>query len=132
MTSTIIRTPAKSVRSMILYSDMDNEDDEEDDDNANDGDDDKFGDDEDARRIAKWEHEIKSLRQNLASDLVILQRMTHSPNRKNPYNKFDEWSAWKTKDVNEKVDALNVKIQQLKESLAARESPARKRNATKT
>ncbi len=63
---------------------MDNEDDEEDDDNADDGDDDDFGDDEDARQIAKWEHEIKSLRQNLASDLVILQRMTHSPNRKKP------------------------------------------------
>ena len=45
-----------------------------------DGDDDDFGDDEDARQISKWEHEIKSLRQNLASDLVILQRMTHSPN----------------------------------------------------
>ena len=69
---------------VCFYSDMDNEDDEEDDDNDNDGDDDDFGDDEDARRIAKWEHEIKSLRQNLASDLVILQRMTHSPNQKNP------------------------------------------------
>ena len=95
---------------VCFYSDMDKEDDKDDNDNANDGDDDEFGDDEDARRIAKWEHEIKSLRQNLASDLVILQRMTHSPNRKKPYNKFEEWSAWKTKDVNEKVDALNVKI----------------------
>ena len=117
---------------VCFYSDMDKEDDKDDDDNANDGDDDEFGDDEDARRIAKWEHEIKSLRQNLASDLVILQRMTHSPNRKKPYNKFEEWSAWKTKDVNEKVDALNVKIQELKESVAARESPARKRNAKPT
>jgi hypothetical protein len=81
---------------LCFYSDMDNEDeDEEDDDNDNDNtsggkrkdcDDDDFGDDEDARQIAKWEHKIKSLRKNLASDLVILQRMTHSPNQKNPYN----------------------------------------------
>ena len=34
--------------------------------------------------------------------------------------------------MNEKVDALNVKIQELKESVAARESPARKRNAKPT
>jgi Mg2+ and Co2+ transporter CorA len=126
---------------VCFYSDMENKDDEEDDNNDNDntsggkrkdGDDDDFGDDEDARQIAQWEHKIKSIRKNLTSDLVILQRMTHSPNRKNPYNKFDEWSAWKTNDVNEKVDELNVKIQQLKESVAAKESPARKRNAKPT
>jgi len=115
-----------------FYSDMENEDDKDDDDNGNDGDDDDFGDDEDARQIAKCEHKIKSLRKNLASDLVILKRMTHSPNRKNPYNKLDEWTAWKTNDVNKKVDKLNVKIQQLKDSVAARESLPRKRNATPT
>jgi hypothetical protein len=38
---------------VCFYSDMDNEDEEEDDDNNNDGDNDNFGDDEDARRIAK-------------------------------------------------------------------------------
>jgi len=115
-----------------FYSDMENKDDKDDDDNGNDGDDDDFGDDEDARQIAKCEHKIKSLRKNLASDLVILKRMTHSPNRKNPYNKLDEWTAWKTNDVNKKVDKLNVKIQQLKDSVAARESLPRKRNATPT
>ena len=130
---------------VCFYSDMDNEDgdkdgeeeDDNDDDNSNggkrkDGDDDEFGDDEDARQIAKWEHEIKSLRKNLASDLVILQRMTHSPNRRNPYNKFEEWSAWKKNDVDKKVDELNVKIQQLKESAVAKDSPARKRNVKPT
>jgi hypothetical protein len=72
---------------------------------------------------------LQSLCKNLdlASDLIILQRMTHCPNQKNPYNKFDEWSAWKTNDVNKKVDNLNIKIQQLKESVVAMESPARKR-----
>ena len=35
-------------------------------------------------------------------------------------------------DANEKVDELNVKIQQLKKSAAAKESPARKRNAKPT
>jgi hypothetical protein len=113
---------------------MNNDDDSTSAGKRKDGDNDDFGDYEDARQIAKWEHKIKSLCKNLESDLVILQRMTHSPNRKNPYNKFDEWSAWKTKDVNEKVAKLNVKIQQLKESVAAKELPARKRkaNVTKT
>ena len=120
---------------------MDNEDKEEDNDDEDDimsggkrkdCDDDDFGDDEDARQIAKWEHKIKSLRKNLASDLVILHRITHSPNQKNTYNKFDEWSAWKKNDVNKKVDKLNVKIQQMKESLVAKESPSRKRNAKPT
>ena len=78
-----------------FYSD--GEDDDEDDDKEEDNDDDnvvaedfKCGDDfedyKDARQIRKWEQEIKSLCANLASDLAILQRMTHSPNRKNPYN----------------------------------------------
>ncbi len=119
---------------ICFYSNMDNEDKDKEEDNDNDNDNTnggkrKDGDDEDARQIAKWEHEIKSLCKNLASDLVILQRMNHSPNHKNPYNKFDEWSAWKKNDVNKKVDKLNVKIQQLKESVVAKESPARKRNA---
>jgi hypothetical protein len=84
------------------------------------GDDDEFGDDENAHQIEMWEQEIKSLRANLASDLAILHRMTHSPNRKNPYNKFAKWSAWKTNDVDKKVDKLKVKVQQLKEGVAAR------------
>jgi hypothetical protein len=80
------------------------------------GDNDEFGDDENARQIGKWEQEIKSLCANLASDLaILLQRMTHSPNRKNPYNKFIEWSAWKTNYVDKKVEELKVKVQQLKE-----------------
>ena len=35
-------------------------------------------------------------------------------------------------DVNQKVDELNVKIHQLKESVAAKESPARKCKAKPT
>ena len=119
-----------------FYSEMDDDDDDEDDnEEAGDssgrkgtlGDNDEFGDNENARQIAKWEQEIKSLRANLASDLAILQRMTHSPNRKNPYNKFAEWSAWKTNDVDKKVEELKVQIQQLKEGNEAEVSPLRKR-----
>ena len=66
--------------------------------------------------IAKLEHEIKTLRANLDSDLVILQRMTSSPNRKNPYDKFDEWSAWKKNDVDQKVAAIKAQIDELKAS----------------
>ncbi len=61
------------------------------------------------------EHEIKSICANLESDLVILQRMTSSPNRNNPYAKFDKWSAWKKNDVDQKVAVLKVKINDLKE-----------------
>ena len=113
----------------------DDDDDEDDNEEAGDsigckgtlGDNDEFGDNENARQIAKWEQEIKSLRANLASDLAILQRMTHSPNRKNPYNKFAEWSACKTNDVDKKVEELKVQIQQLKEGNEAEVSPLRKR-----
>jgi hypothetical protein len=45
---------------------------------------------------------------------VILQRMTSSPNRKNPYDKFDEWSAWKKNDVDQKVAAIKAQIDELK------------------
>ena len=48
------------------------------------------------------------------SDLVILQRMTSSPNCKNPYDKFDEWSAWKKNDVDQKVAAIKAQIDELK------------------
>jgi hypothetical protein len=47
------------------------------------------------QRITKLEHNVKTLCANLDNDLVILKRTTSSPNRKNPYDKFDEWSAWK-------------------------------------
>jgi len=42
--------------------------------------------------------------------------MTSSPNRNNPYSKFDEWSAWKKNDVDQKVAALKDKIDKLKEN----------------
>ncbi len=58
---------------------------------VNDGNTDGMGN---LQRIAKLEHEIKTLRANFDSDLVILQRMTSSPNHKNPYGKFDEWSLF--------------------------------------
>jgi hypothetical protein len=47
---------------------------------------------------------------------MILQRMTSSPNRNNPCTKFDEWSAWKKHDVDQKVAALKDKIDELKEN----------------
>ena len=47
---------------------------------------------------------------------MILQRMTSSPNRNNPYSKFDEWSAWKKNDVDQKVAPLKDKIDELKEN----------------
>jgi hypothetical protein len=37
-----------------------------------------------------------------------------NPNRKNPYDKFDEWSAWKKKDVDQKVAAIKAQIDKLK------------------
>jgi uncharacterized small protein (DUF1192 family) len=64
--------------------------------------------------IAKLEHEIKTLRANLDTNLVILQRMISSPNRKNPFGKFNEWSAWKKNDVDKKVAALKAEIEELK------------------
>jgi hypothetical protein len=57
---------------------------------------------------------------------MILQRMTSSPNRNNPYSKFDEWSAWKKNDVDQKVAELKDKIDKLKEN-AAGSSSLRKR-----
>lgn len=119
------------VRGLDNDNNDDNDDhhDKDDDDNSNGrkgrGGDDKFGDDDNTHQIAKWEHEIKSLRTNLASDLVILQRMVHSPNRKNPYNKFDKWLGWKKNEVDQKVAELNVKIHKMKESLAVKESPCK-------
>lgn len=116
---------------VVFYSGMDDDDDEDDDDDDDnekvdayeykDGRE-RFGDNHDARQIWKWEQEIKNLRLNLESDLVILQRMTHSPNRKDPYKRFDEWSAWKKNDVESKVEALNKKILELQESMAAKAS----------
>lgn len=128
-----------------FYSGADDDDDDEeeqddDDDNVV-SEDFKCGDDfeeyKDARQIRKWEQEIKTLRNNLKSDLLILQRMTCSPNRKNPYNRFDEWSDWKKNDVDSKVAELNAKIKTLQETMAvkAKEStstkalPGRKRKA---
>lgn len=66
------------------------------------------------QRITKLEHDVKTLRANLDNELVILQRMTSSPNRKNPYDKFDEWSAWKKNDVDQKVAAIKAQIDELK------------------
>jgi hypothetical protein len=40
--------------------------------------------------------------------------MTSSPNRKNPYTKFYDWSAWKKNDVEEKVAVLKAQINDLK------------------
>ncbi len=78
---------------------------------VNDGNTDGMGN---LQRIAKLEHEIKTLRATLESNLVILQRMTSSPNRKNPYAKFNERSAWKKNDVDQKVAALKAQIDDLK------------------
>lgn len=68
------------------------------------------------QRIANLEHDVKTLRANLEHDLVILQRMTSSPNRKNPYAKFEEWSAWKKNEVDQKVAAIKAQIDELKAS----------------
>jgi hypothetical protein len=68
----------------------------------------------DVHAIEKLEHEIKTLRANLDNDLVILQRMTSSPNHKNPCGKYDEWSALKRNDVEEKVAVIKAKINDLK------------------
>jgi len=68
-----------------FYSDPDDDDDdnnkeEEDDDDNVVSEDFKCGDDfeeyKDARQTRKWEQEIKTLRNNLKSDLLILHRMT--------------------------------------------------------
>ena len=48
--------------------------------------------------------------------------MTSSPNRKDPYKKFDEWSTWKKNDVESKVEELNMKILKLQESMAGKAS----------
>ena len=111
-----------------FYSDVDDDDD---DDDLSDGDDVKdkvrsmkaksfYDGNNDGmsnlQRITKLEHDVKTLRANLDNDLVILQRMTSSPNRKNPYDKFDEWSAWKKNDVDQKVAAIKAQIDELKAS----------------
>jgi len=54
--------------------------------------------------------------------------MTCSPNRKNPYNRFDKWSAWKKNDVDSKVAELNAKIMTLQETMAVK---AKETKATK-
>ncbi len=64
-------------------------------------------------QLKNW-NMIKTLRANLDDDLVILQRMTSSPNRKNPCGNFEEWSAWKRNDVEEKVAVIKAKINDLK------------------
>jgi uncharacterized small protein (DUF1192 family) len=103
-----------------FYSDAEDEseDDYDDEENTtgkrgNDDDSNMHGDN--LKGIAKLEHEIKTLRANLENDLMILQRMTSSPNRNNPYSKFEEWSAWKKNDVDQKVAALKDEIAKLKE-----------------
>ncbi len=98
-----------------FYSDMEDEaDDEDDDDNDLIGNNGKVEDSnipsDNLKEIAKLEHEIKSIRANLENDLMILQRMTSSPNRNNPYAKFDEWSAWKKNDVDRKVPVLKANV----------------------
>jgi hypothetical protein len=92
-------------------------DESEDDDDEEENTTGKCGNDDDSKmhgdnlkEVAKLEPEITSLRANLENDLIILQRMTSSPNRNNPYSKFDEWSAWKKNDVDQKVSALKDKI----------------------
>ena len=110
--------------------DENKEEDSEDEDEVEDGGgktDDGFGDNENARLLSKWEDEIKKLWDNLISDLTVLKRMTHSPNRKTPYNKFYEWEAWKRNDVNSKIAELNAKILTLRDGLQSpSESPTRK------
>jgi hypothetical protein len=105
-----------------FYSNEDDDSDEDDDkDNDDDGEFDgdksngkEINGDDDSKAIAKLEQEIKTLHANLAEDLIILKRMTNSPNRKNPYAKFDEWSAWKKNDVAQKVAAIKWNIHNLK------------------
>ena len=99
------KSPRNTIRTTsTIYlglEDENKEEDSEDEDEVEDGGgktDDGFGDNENARLLSKWEDEIKKLWDNLISDLTVLKRMTHSPNRKTPYNKFYEWEAWKTND----------------------------------
>lgn len=104
-----------------FYSNAEDESDDNDDDEGNTTEECGNNDDsnmhgDNLKEVAKLEHEIKSLRANLENDLMILQRMTSSPNRNNPYSKFDEWSAWKKNDVDQKVAALKDKIDKLKQN----------------
>jgi hypothetical protein len=76
-----------------FYSDA--EDESEDDDADEENTTGKSGNDDDSnmhgdnlKGIAKLEHKNKTLRANLETDLMILQRMTSSPNRNNPYSKI--------------------------------------------
>ena len=82
------------------------------------------------KEVVKLENEIKSLRANLENDLKILQRMTSSPNCNNPYSKFDEWSAWKKNDVDQKVAALKDKIDKLKENAGSSSKPRKGKKGT--
>jgi len=111
-----------------FYSDADEDsDNDEDDSKTGKADDVSEGKVGGKAQIARWEDEIASLRANLSTELAVLHRMTNSPNRKNPYNKLDEWSAWKTNDVEKKIDELKAKIEQLKGTITLVESPIRKR-----
>jgi hypothetical protein len=100
-----------------FYSDAEDESEDDDDDDEEENTTGKCGNYNDSnmhgdilKEVAKLEHEIKNLRANLENDLMILQRMTSSPNRNNLYSKLDEWSAWKKNDVDQKVTALKDKI----------------------
>jgi len=56
--------------------------------------------------------------------------MTSSPNRNNPYAKFDEWAAWKSNDVHQKVAALKDQIDQLKQSTGTSSKPRKGKKGT--
>ncbi len=94
----------------------DNNDDHEEDNDLN-GKKGKGGDDDgtgNTQTIAKLEHIIKTLSAYLAGDLVILQAMKSSPNCKNSYAKFNEWSAWKKNNVDQKKALINARIDKIK------------------
>ena len=113
-----------------FYSDAEDESEDDDDDEENTTG--KCGNDDDSNIHGdNLEHAIKSLRANLENDLMILQRMTSSPNRNNPYSKFDEWSAWKKNDVDQKVAALKDKIAKLKEKAGSSNNHHKGKQGTK-
>jgi hypothetical protein len=56
--------------------------------------------------------------------------MISSPNCNNPYAKFDEWSAWKKNDVDQKVAALKDKIDKLKENAGSSSKPCKGKKGT--
>ena len=57
--------------------------------------------------------------------------MTRNPNRNNPYAKFDEWSALKKNDVDQKVAALKDKIAKLKEKAGSSNNHHKEKQGTK-